>query len=151
MRGRTGIVKDIRSLYNDKTPFRAFPTSNKVPLSLDLFAVLFALNRLEISIIQFTLLYSIHQLNISLIPARPSAFYELLHKSHVAGQFKELRDKGLIEYVDFNPMLTHTVRKVSKCHQLTDKGRKLIASYNYLVKDTQKQAKNARLKYIDGA
>jgi DNA-binding MarR family transcriptional regulator len=150
MRGRGAIVKDIRSLYINLTPFRAFPTSNKVPLSLDLFAVLFALNRLEISILQFTLLYSIHQLNISLIPARPSAFYELLAKSQVATHFKDLRKRGLIEQIPFNPMLTHTVKKPSKCYQLTEQGKKIIASYTYLVKDTQKQAKNARLKYIDG-
>jgi hypothetical protein len=150
MKGRQRIVKDIRSLYIENTPFRAFRSSNKIPLAVDLFAVLFALNRLEITFIQFTLLLSIHEFNLSLVPARPSAFYELFIKGQVANNFKTLKQKQLIEPIEFNPMLTHTVKKPSKCYQLTDKGKKLISSYSYLVKDTQKQAKNARLKYIDG-
>ena len=150
MKGRQRIVKDIRSLYIENTPFRAFRSSNKVPLAVDLFAVLFALNRLEITFLQFTLLYSIHEFNLSHIPARPSAFYGMFLKSQIANYFKGLKQKGLIEQIEFNPMLTHTVKKTSKCYQVTDKGKKIIASYSYLIKDTQKQAKNARLKYIDG-
>ena len=150
MQGRKAKVKDIRSLYINGTPFRAFRTSNRVPLGLDMFAVLFALNKLEITFLQFTLLHSVHELNLASIPARPSAFYELLMKTQVANHFKDLLKKELIEYVPFDPMFTHTVKRYSKCFQLTDKGRKLISSYTYLVKDTQKQAKNARLKYIDG-
>ena len=150
MKGRQRIVKDIRSLYIENTPFRAFRSSNRTPLAVDLFAVLFALNRLEITFLQFTLLYSIHEFNLSSIPARPSAFYGMFLKSQIANYFKGLKQKGLIEQIEFNPMLTHTVKKVSKCYQVTDEGKKLINSYYYLVKDTQKQAKNARLKYIDG-
>jgi len=150
MKGRQRIVKDIRSLYIENTPFRAFRSSNKVPLAVDLFAVLFALNRLEITFLQFTLLLSIHEFNLSLVPARPSAFYGMFKREQVSIYFKGLKQKGLISAVPFNPMLTHTVERTSKCYEVTDKGKKLINSYTYLVKDTQKQAKNARLKFIDG-
>lgn len=150
MNGRATIVKDIRSVYRDLTPFRALRTSNKVPLAVDLFSVLKALNTLHLSMFQFFVLYSVHEFNLSLIPARPCAFNVIADKRQVSQCFKVLRQKGLISAVPFNPMFTHTVERATKCYQLTEQGKKVIASYNYLIKDTQKQAKNARLKYIDG-
>jgi hypothetical protein len=99
---------------------------------------------------QFFVLSSINELNIASIPVRPLAFYALADRRQISETFSALKKRGLIEPIEFNPMLTHTVKKVSKCYQVTDKGKKIIASYTYLVKDTQKQAKNARLKYIDG-
>jgi L-cystine uptake protein TcyP (sodium:dicarboxylate symporter family) len=150
MRSRKARVLDIRSVYKELTPFRALRTSNKIPLSVDLFSVLNALNSLKISYIQLTVLLMIYELNLSLVPVRPCSFYPLMIKSQISFLFKSLRAKGLLKSVPFDPMLTHTVKRASKCYEVTDKGKKLISSYSYLVKDTQKQAKNARLKFIDG-
>ena len=150
MKGRKAIVRDIRRLYNDKTPLRAFRSCNRIPCSVDLFSVYFFLNRLEIGYIPFSILLTIHELNLSHIPARPSAFYTLMIKTQVANNFKILKERQWIEEEPFNQMLTHTVERATMCYKLTEQGKKIIASYNYLVKDTQKQAKNARLKYIDG-
>jgi DNA-binding MarR family transcriptional regulator len=150
MRGRATIVKDIRGIYADLSPFRALRTSNKVPYAVDLFSVLKTLNSLHLSMFQFFVLSSIHELNMASIPVRPLAFYALADRRQISETFSALKKRGLIESVEFNPMLTHTVNKTSKCYEVTDEGKKIIASYTYLVKDTQKQAKNARLKYIDG-
>lgn len=150
MRGRNTIVKDIRGVYADLSPFRALRTSNKVPLAVDLFSVLKTLNTLHLSMFQYFVLSSIHELNMASIPVRPLAFYALADRRQISETFKSLKKRGLIERIEFNPMLTHTVERATKCYQLTEQGKKVIASYNYLIKDTQKQAKNARLKYIDG-
>jgi DNA-binding MarR family transcriptional regulator len=150
MKGRNSIVKDIRSVYVNLTPFRALRTCNKVPLAVDLFSVLKALNNVKLSMFQFFVLHSIYEFNLSLIPARPRAFTILADKRQVSECFTQLKKRGLISPVPFNPMLTHTVERTSKCYEVTEQGKKLINSYTYLVKDTQKQAKNARLKFIDG-
>ena len=150
MRGRATIVKDIRGVYADLSPFRALRTSNKVPLAVDLFSVLKTLNSLHLSMFQFFVLSSIHELNMASIPVRPLAYHALADRRQINDTFQALKKRGLIERIEFNPMLTHTVERATKCYQLTEQGKKIIASYSYLIKDTQKQAKNARLKYIDG-
>jgi DNA-binding MarR family transcriptional regulator len=150
MRGRATIVKDIRGVYADLSPFRALRTCNKVPYAVDLFSVLKALNNVHLSMFQFFVLSSINELNIASIPVRPLAFYALADRRQISETFSALKKRGLISPVPFNPMLTHTVNKTSKCYEVTEQGKKLISSYSYLVKDTQKQAKNARLKFIEG-
>jgi hypothetical protein len=150
MRSRKARVEDIRAVYKELTPFRALRTCNKVPYAVDLFSVLNALNSLKISYIQLTVLLMIYELNLALVPVRPCSFYPLMIKSQVSFLFKSLRAKGYLKSVPFDPMLTHTVKRASKCYEVTEAGKKIIASYTYLVKDTQKQAKNARLKFIEG-